>query len=370
MSGFPRPRVTLVVGARPNFMKAAALLPALRAEGFAVRLVHTGQHYDRGMSEDFLGELGLPRPQSRLSVRPGAPARQTAEMLLGLDRDLAAHPPRAVVVVGDVTSTLAGALAATRRGILLAHVEAGMRSFDRRMPEEVNRVVTDHLADLCFTTTAEEDRNLRREGIPRARIVRTGDVVADLLLRTRTAARARARRALRRLGLRPRAYGMATLHRAGNVDDPRHLRRLLEGLRRCARLAPVLFPVHPRTRLCLGRRGLPQGVRAFPPLGYLAFTGLLGEAAVAITDSGSVQLEAALLGVPCLTVRDTTERRFTCRLGANHLVGHDPAELARWFGRLLAMPRRRARMPGCDGRASERIASALLRRLRLGRRPG
>lgn len=353
-----KPLVTLVVGARPNFMKASALVAPLRRAGLRVRLVHTGQHYDPAMSGRLFRELGLPRPDAHLGAGSGTHAAQTARILARFDRDLAACPPRLVLVVGDVNSTLAAALAAAKRRIPVAHVEAGLRSGDRRMPEEVNRVVTDHLSDLLFTTLPEDDAVLRREGIPAARIFRVGNVMSDTLL----ACRARARRAaapLRRtLGLRG-PYGLVTLHRTENVDDPRRLERLLEALGRVAVRLPLVFPVHPRTQPRLRGRRLPAGVLPVEPLGYLAFTGLLQGAALMLTDSGGVQHEAALLGVPCLTLRDTTEWGVTCRSGANRLVGTDPGRIAREAERALARPRRAARPPLWDGRVGARVARAV-----------
>lgn len=362
-----KPLATLVVGARPNFVKAAALVPPLEAEGFRVRLVHTGQHADPGMSAVFFRDLGLPRPDGHLGAGPGRPLRQLARMLAGLEMELASHPPAAVIVVGDVTSTLAGALAASRLGIPLAHVEAGMRSFDRRMPEEMNRMIADRLSDLLFTTSAEEDRNLLREGISRSRIFRAGDVMADSLLRHRRRAAAAGRAGMRRLGLRPRGFGLVTLHRAGNVDDPRRLRRLMDGLGRAAGMLPLLFPVHPRTRKRLRGLRIPAGLRLLPPLGYLEFLGLMDRAALVLTDSGGVQLEASVLGVPCLTLRETTERPALCRMGTNRLVGDDPAAIARWTARILAHPPQGRRLRAWDGQAGRRIARAL--RARLGTKP-
>ncbi len=351
-------RATLVVGRGPNFIKASALLPPLKAEGFRVRLVHTGQHYDRGMSEVFFRQLGLPRPDLNLEVGPGSPSRQTALILEGMEDDLAAHPPDVLVVMGDVTSTAAAALAASKRRTSLAHVEAGMRSFDRTMPEEVNRIVTDHLSDLLFTTAAEDDLNLRREGIPPARIRRAGNVMVDTLLKHRRVARAAGRTALDRFRLGGR-YGIATLHRPENVDCPERLERLVEGLGRVARRLSLLFPVHPRTRRLLDGLSLPPGLRLCPPLGYLEFLGLMGRAALVLTDSGGVQMESSVLGVPCLTLRDSTEWPVTCRAGTNRLVGTDPVALDRWAGRFLSRPPKGRKLPLWDGRAGTRVARGL-----------
>jgi UDP-N-acetylglucosamine 2-epimerase (non-hydrolysing) len=355
----PQPRITLVVGARPNFMKAAALIPALRAEGLRVRLVHTGQHDGVRMSGRLFRDLRLPRPDRHLGVGPGPQAAQTARILARMDAELAAHPPEALLVVGDVNSTLAAALAATKRGIPVAHVEAGLRSGDRRMPEEINRILTDHLSDLLFTTTAGDDRVLRREGIPAVRIRRVGNVMADTLLAHRRAARGPGASARERFGLTPKAYGVVTLHRPGNVDDPGSLKALIGALAGASRLIPLVFPVHPRTRRLLPRMRLPPTLHLSPPLGYLEFLGLLDGAALALTDSGGVQHETTLLGVPCLTLRDSTEWKVTCRLGTNRLIGTDPDAIVRATARVFRHPPRGKAPPLWDGRSGPRVAKAV-----------
>lgn len=353
------PRVTLVVGARPNFMKAAALIPALRAEGLRVRLVHTGQHYDVRMSARLFQDLALPRPDRHLGVGSGPQAAQTARILARMDAELAAHPPEVLLVVGDVNSTLAAALAAAKRRIPVAHVEAGLRSADRRMPEEVNRVLTDHLSDLLFTTTAADDRVLRREGIPSRRIRRVGNVMADTLLAHRRAARGPGTSARKRFRLTPKAYGVATLHRAENVDDPKRLKVLMGALAKASRLIPLVFPVHPRTRRRLPVMRLPPSLHLSPPLGYLEFLGLLDGAALALTDSGGVQHETTLLGVPCLTLRDSTEWKVTCRLGTNRLIGTDPRAIVRATARVLRHPPCGKAPSLWEGHAGRRVAKAL-----------
>ncbi len=359
-----KPLLTLVVGARPNFMKAAALVGPLKAAGLRVRLVHTGQHYDGRMSGVFFRQLGLPRPDRHLGVGAAEPAIQLARILERLDRELAAHPPAMVVVVGDVNSTLAGALAASTRRIPLAHVEAGLRSFDRRMVEERNRVLVDHLADLLFTTAADDDRNLAREGIPAARIRRVGDVMVDTLRRHRGAARKAAPALLKRLGLRRRDYAVVTLHRPENVDDPARLGALLAGLGRASRRLPLLFPVHPRTRRRFAGRRLPSGLRLVEPLGYLEFLGLMDAAAAVLTDSGGIQQETTVLAVPCLTLRDNTERPVTCRLGTNRLVGASPAAIDRALASALSRPPRGRIPPLWDGKAGTRVARGIATWLR------
>ena len=348
-----------MVGARPNFMKAAALIPALRAEGLRVRLVHTGQHYDARMSGRLFRDLALPRPDRHLGVGSGPHAAQTARILERVDAELAAHPPALLLVVGDVNSTLAAALAAAKRQIPVAHVEAGLRSADRRMPEELNRILTDHLSDLLFTTTAGDDRVLRAEGIPPGRIRRVGNVMADTLLRHRLAAKGPGAAARARFGLASKGYGVATLHRPGNVDDPRNLRALIGALAKASRLVPIVFPVHPRTRRRLPRTRLPATLHLSPPLGYLEFLGLLDGAALALTDSGGVQHETTLLGVPCLTLRDSTEWKVTCRLGTNRLIGTDPGAIVRATARILRHPPRGKAPPLWEGHAGRRVARAI-----------
>lgn len=369
MRNLPASHLTLVVGARPNFMKAAALLPPLKAAGFRVRLVHTGQHYDPSMSQVFFRQLRLPAPDRHLGVGKGPPALQVARILAGMSADLAGHRPDAVVVVGDVNSTLAAAMAASFAGVPLVHVEAGLRSFDRGMQEELNRIATDRLSDLLLTTCALDDRNLVAEGIPRGRIRRVGDVMIDTLLRCRAAAGREGAAALRRRGLRPGQYGMVTLHRPENVDSSARLSAVLAGIERVSRRLPLLFAVHPRTLLRLRGRRLPPGILTCDPLGYIEFLGLMDEAALVLTDSGSIQQETTVLGVPCLTLRDSTERPVTCTLGTNHLAGTDPAEVERWALRFLARPPRGHPIPLWDGRAGTRAGREIRAWLRRGPGP-
>ena len=351
-----------VVGARPNFVKVAPVVRALAARGASQRLVHTGQHHGARMSDVFFEDLGLPQPEVHLGVGAGSHAEQTARIMLAFERALLELPrPDWVVVPGDVNSTLAAALVAAKLGLRVAHLEAGLRSYDRAMPEELNRVAVDHLADLLLTPSADADRNLAREGIPAARVVCVGNAMIDSLVAALPAARAR--RVPERLGLTPGAYGVVTLHRPSNVDEPAVLRRLLAALDEVSRALPLVFPVHPRTRVALASAGAaPAEVRVIEPLGYLDFLSLLASARLALTDSGGVQEETTALGVPCLTLRDRTERPVTVDEGTNQVVGTDPVRVAGAARRTLASPPPARCPPLWDGRAGERIARALLER--------
>lgn len=366
-------RIDCVVGARPNFMKMAPILRALRAEGgFAPRLLHTGQHYDPEMDGIFFEELGLPRPDIHLGVGRGSQTAQTARIMEGLEAAFAADRPALVLVVGDVTSTLAGALVAVQLGLPLAHVEAGLRSGDRRMPEEINRLVTDRLSDLLFTTERAAGARLEAEGVPRERIRFVGNVMIDTLMEALPRARPAAGTIAAhddggRFGDACRAgFGVVTLHRPANVDDPARLAALVQALEGVADRLPLVWPLHPRTRARLDAAGLlprlgrADGLLATPPLGYLAMLGLLREARAAITDSGGVQEETTALGVPCLTLRESTERPVTVTEGTNRLVGTDPAALAPALACALGEGAPPARRPELwDGRAAFRVARAL-----------
>ncbi|BDG09914.1 non-hydrolyzing UDP-N-acetylglucosamine 2-epimerase [Anaeromyxobacter paludicola] len=358
------PLVVHVVGTRPNFMKVAPVMRACAARGLEQRLVHTGQHYDARMSDVFFEDLGLPPPDLHLGVGSGSHAAMTARCMLAFEEALGRLPPPDwVVVPGDVNSTLAAALVAVKAGIRVAHLEAGLRSFDRTMPEELNRVATDHLADLLLTPSPDADRNLAREGIPAARVARVGNVMIDSLLASLPAARAR--EVPERLGLARGGYAVLTLHRPSNVDDPAVLARLLSALARVAARVPVVFPVHPRTRARLevpGLAGLAGALRLVEPQGYLDFLSLTSGAALLLTDSGGLQEEATGLGVPCLTLRENTERPITVDEGTNTVVGTDPVAIVREAEAALDGRGKRGRRPELwDGRAAERVVDALLR---------
>jgi UDP-N-acetylglucosamine 2-epimerase (non-hydrolysing) len=363
-------KVLHVVGARPNFMKIAPVMEGLRSgahEGISQRLLHTGQHYDEKMARVFFEELGLPRPDRDLGVGSGSQAEQTAALLVGLERAIAEERPDLVVVVGDVNSTMAAALVASKAGVLLAHVEAGLRSFDRTMPEEINRMVTDRLSDLLFTPSRDADANLEREGAPREAIRFVGNVMIDTLLLHRP--RAPWERVSRELGLADRGYALVTLHRPANVDDPVRFRKILGHLREVARDYPILFPVHPRTARRIAEAGLAEEsafLRTTEPLGYLDFLAAMDHAALVLTDSGGIQEETTVLGVPCFTLRDNTERPITISQGTNTLVGADGERLPEAYRRLREEGGRRtsAAPPELwDGRAGARIAKVIVEKL-------
>jgi UDP-N-acetylglucosamine 2-epimerase (non-hydrolysing) len=360
-----RIRVVVVAGARPNFMKIAPLVRELAARGrFDVCLVHTGQHYDPAMSDSFFRDLGIPEPDLNLGVGSGSHGAMTAQVLAEMEKVLEARRPDALVVVGDVNSTVAASLAASKLCIPVAHVEAGLRSFDRAMPEEINRLVTDVLSDWLFTTEPSGEENLRREGIPAEKIHFVGNVMIDTL--QANLARAKELDTLARLELEPRGYAALTLHRPSNVDERDKLVALFEVLEEIHREIPVVFPVHPRTRAAierlLGGRG-PE-LRTLEPLGYLEFLRLMSEARFVLTDSGGIQEETTVLGVPCLTLRENTERPVTIHEGTNTLVGSDPATIRAEVRKILDGEAPSGRVPeGWDGRAAARIVDVLERDL-------
>jgi len=355
-----------VVGARPNFMKIAPVVEAMREARLPQYLVHTGQHYDRKMSSLFFEELGIPVPDINLEVGSGSQAVQTAEMLLRFEPVVLDTKPDLVVVVGDVNSTMACTLVAVKLGIPVAHIEAGLRSFDRSMPEEINRLVTDSLSDLLFVSEPSGLDNLRSEGVPNEKVHFVGNVMIDTLLRHRESARKSGVR--ERLGVDSgRRYALVTLHRPSNVDDLPRLAGLLCALDELARELPVVFPIHPRTRKNAMDAGFgPELGRLVTtdPLGYLEFLNLMSNAQVVITDSGGVQEETTVLGVPCLTVRENTERPATIACGTNRLVGTDPDVMLRAAREALHGPRPESKLPALwDGNAARRIVDVLMRTL-------
>ena len=316
-------KVISVVGARPNFIKVAPLLSAMQEYGetFQSVLVHTGQHYDYQMSRLFFEELEMPDPDEFLNVGSGTHAEQTARVMLAFEPVVVKHHPDWVIVVGDVNSTLACALVCAKLNVRLAHVEAGLRSWDRSMPEEINRLLTDQLADLLFTPSRDGDANLLREGIPPEKIHFVGNVMIDTLVKMLP--RALHRPVLEHLGLKIRGYILVTLHRPSNVDQPETLLEILQALDEIGQDYPVVFPVHPRTRQQIDRLGgswQPHHIRLLEPLGYLDFLALENAASLVLTDSGGIQEETCSLGVPCLTLRPTTERPVTIQSGLNRLV--------------------------------------------------
>jgi len=361
-------RCDLVVGARPNFVKAAPVVHQLAGAGdrWASRIVHTGQHYDASLSGLFFEQLGIPPPDVNLGVGSGSHAVQTARIMTAIEESFDADRPDLVVVFGDVNSTVASALVAAKLGIAVAHVEAGLRSFDRSMPEEVNRVVTDALSDLLFVTEPSAEANLAREGIDSSRVHFVGNTMIDTLVRHLD--NVRQMRVWERFELDRRRYVVITLHRPSNVDEPDRLDRIVAAIEELAGLVPVVFPVHPRTEARLREQGAwarltgQPAVHLVSPLGYLEFIGLVDGARAVLTDSGGIQEETVVLGVPCVTLRTTTERPVTIEVGGNVLVGDDPAAGVAAIRAIVSGERSGAtiRPPrGWDGRAGERILAVL-----------
>jgi UDP-N-acetylglucosamine 2-epimerase (non-hydrolysing) len=349
-----------VVGARPNFMKMAPVIEALSARGLPQVLVHTGQHYDSTMSQVFFDELGMPKPDIFLGVGSDNQARQTAKIMVGFDAVCEERKPDLVIVAGDVNSTIACALVATKRNIRVAHVESGLRSRDREMPEEINRVLTDHMSDFLFTSEEGAATNLRAEGIPAEKIHFVGNCMVDTLFKHRDVAVRR--EPWKKFGLTPGHYALATLHRPSNVDDPTKLTELISVLERIAATIPVLFPVHPRTRERLKHQPAPRtaALQFCDPLPYVEFTGMQAKARIALTDSGGVQEETTALGVPCLTLRRNTERPATITHGTNKLVGDEPAAILAAFDACMADATLATRRPALwDGAAAPRIAAVV-----------
>ena len=352
--------VLLVAGARPNFMKIAPLVRVLQARGVPFVICHTGQHYDAAMSDVFFEQLGIPRPDVDLEVGSGTHAEQTARVMLAFEPVVEKEKPCSVVVVGDVNSTLACGLVAQKKGIPVVHVEAGLRSFDRSMPEEINRLLTDQLAELCLTPSPDADLNLMHEGVALHRIVRVGNIMIDTLLAELP--RAQALRIWERFEVEPRHFGLVTLHRPSNVDDPRRLRALVASLGSIAGLLPLLWPVHPRSQARLRESHIPtpRGLRLLPPLGYHENIGLCAAARLVLTDSGGLQEETTALGVPCLTLRETTERPITIDQGTNVLVGTSPARIIAAAREILFGGVPKHRIPDLwDGCTAERVALAM-----------
>jgi UDP-N-acetylglucosamine 2-epimerase (non-hydrolysing) len=343
-----------VVGARPNFMKAAPVMRALEQRGASQTLVHTGQHYDANMSEVFFTQLGIPAPDVNLEVGSGSHALQTAEIMMRIERELVQRKPDLVLVYGDVNSTMAAALVCSKVAIRVGHVEAGLRSFDSAMPEGVNRVVTDQLADLLFTPSKDGDQNLKREGVSPAKVHCVGNVMIDTLIRLLPAAE--------QCNGMPDRYALVTLHRPSNVDSGERLGEILDALREIGKGVESVSPVHPRTRQRIAEVGLSEdGLQVLGPLPYIEFLALQKRATLVITDSGGVQEETTFLKVPCLTLRTTTERPVTVSVGSNVLVGEDLARLKSEAARVLSGQGKQGCVPELwDGRAAERIADIVM----------
>lgn len=374
-------KVILVCGARPNFMKIAPLLRAINkrnASGGSTRieplLVHTGQHYDYEMSQVFFQDLELPKPDVYLGVGSGTHAEQTGKIMIELEKVLLKEKPDLVMVVGDVNSTLAGALAAVKLHVPVAHVEAGLRSYDRTMPEEINRLLTDQISDYLFTPSRDADENLKREGIPPEKIFFVGNIMVDSLLTCID--KAAQSDILARLGLPAKEYALLTLHRPENVDKEDSLTRISTALQEISRSIPILFPCHPRTAKNIKQFGLEQlfqlssgdrklntdGVRLVAPLGYIDFLRLLRNCRFVMTDSGGIQEEATVLNVPCLTLRRTTERPITVTEGTNVVVGTEPGKIISAALEVLHGRIKQGSRPELwDGRTAQRIMAILAR---------
>jgi UDP-N-acetylglucosamine 2-epimerase (non-hydrolysing) len=354
-----------VVGARPNFMKMAPLMAAFRnpADPFECLLVHTGQHYDVAMSDVFFSQLGMPQPDIQLGIGPGTQGAQTGRMMAALETVVSETRPDLVLVVGDVNSTLAATLVAAKAGVPVAHVEAGLRSFDRRMPEEINRIATDALATFLFATEEDGVANLRAEGVSDDRVFFVGNVMIDTLLALLPTIKERANAS--EMGLTAGGYGVVTLHRPSNVDTEDMLERWVQALERISARLPLVFPAHPRTAARLAAAGLDKrlaksGVKLVEPLPYIEFMSIVSASRLVLTDSGGIQEETTVLGIPCLTLRDSTERPVTVKLGTNTLVGIEPEAAVKAMEGVLSHPSTSHKVPPLwDGKAAERIAEIL-----------
>jgi UDP-N-acetylglucosamine 2-epimerase (non-hydrolysing) len=359
-------KVINVVGARPNFMKVAPIVEAMkrREQQFTPLVVHTGQHYDAMMSDAFFRDLDMPQPDVHLEVGSGSHAAQTAAVMERFEPVLLEQKPDWVLVVGDVNSTLASALVCAKLGVRVGHVEAGLRSRDRTMPEEINRLLTDQISDLLFTPSQDAGENLRAEGVAADRIRFVGNIMIDSLFKQLPHAKASTIR--QTLGVLDQDYAVLTLHRPSNVDDPETLGRVIGALEELSERLPIVFPVHPRTRKAIAEFGFGEriekakGLRLIDPLGYLDFLGLYSHARLVLTDSGGLQEETTVLGIPCLTLRENTERPITVELGTDRIVGTDPKKITTAFAALnCSLTTNRHLPPLWDGNTADRILDAL-----------
>lgn len=352
--------ITIVAGARPNFMKIAPIIDAIKQkkqQGIDInfRLVHTGQHYDKNLSDTFFEELNIPFPDANLEVKSGTQAEQTAAIMIGFEKDLKLHPTDLVMVVGDVTSTMACTIVAKKEGVKVAHVEAGIRSGDLRMPEEINRMVTDSLTDYFFTTSTYANANLKRLGFSDDQIFFVGNVMIDTLRKNEQ--RLKQPKLWDKLGLKEKNYMMMTLHRPSNVDEEQQLKALISQIVTLGKEYPIIFPVHPRTKKLLQDLDLNfENLHYVEPLGYLEFNYLVKHAFAMLTDSGGITEETTVMNVPCITLRENTERPETCDIGTNVLVGNDPKKIADSFKELLSGNWKKGQIPELwDGEAAKRI---------------
>lgn len=364
-----KPTVLCIVGARPNFMKIAPIMDAFSASTrLQARLVHTGQHYDADMKHAFFDQLGIPEPDVDLGVGSGSHAVQTAEVMKRFEPVVDDEKPVAVLVVGDVNSTIACALVSSKKGIRVIHVEAGLRSYDRKMPEEINRVLTDQISDYLFTTEKLAHDNLAKEGITGDKVQFVGNVMIDTLLKQKEKASPIAQ-TVQNAGYDPDiikdGYALLTMHRPSNVDNKETLEGLLSTIKNISRQIPVIFPVHPRTRSCIQSFGLDEyldnsNILTFAPMGYHELLGAMSTAKVVLTDSGGIQEETTALGIPCITLRENTERPITVEQGTNTIVGVDPEKIMTAFDDVIKTGGKSGRVPELwDGKAAERIVSIL-----------
>ncbi len=361
--------IMCVVGARPNFMKIAPVMRALKASStLKPCLVHTGQHYDAAMKHAFFDQLDIPEPDVDLGVGSGTHAVQTAEIMLRFEPVLDEYKPAAILVVGDVNSTIACSLVAAKKGIPVIHVEAGLRSYDREMPEEINRVLTDQISDLLFITESDAVANLEREGIDRTRVHFVGNVMIDTLrhqLDSATLPEKTLSQVANSEAVLENGYALLTLHRPSNVDDPGILERLLKTMQTISTQLPIVFPVHPRTQACIEKAGLGDildaaAITQLTPLGYKEMLGLMANARMVLTDSGGIQEETTALGVPCITLRENTERPITVEQGTNTIVGTDPEAILAAFNETMETGGKAGQVPDkWDGKAAQRIIDVI-----------
>ena len=361
-------KLTIIAGARPNFMKIAPLIKAIKKaqaenKNIAYRLVHTGQHYDRNMSESFFEELGIPAPDANLGIGGGTQAEQTAGIMIEFEKDLMKNPTDLVVVVGDVTSTMACSITAKKLNTKVAHIEAGIRSWDLTMPEEINRIVTDALADYYFTTTEIANENLRKFGAKNEQIFFVGNVMIDTLLANMS--RFKKPEIFEKLSLKDKEFIMLTLHRPANVDETEKLKQLMSEIVNNVENLPIIFPIHPRTAKIFTDLGIKsENLHIVEPMGYLEFNYMVQRSKCVITDSGGITEETTVMGVPCITLRDNTERPETVTVGTNELIGTNPQAIKPTLAKLFAGQWKRGTIPELwDGKSAERIVEKIMNKI-------